>query len=90
MKYILQIWHLKKIDPVLFTKIYSFVEICDYLPALLSDNSHPLKIKRSACAAGHKAMFNYAWGGLPDKNFLKKLDPALAELRDRLYNNVII
>ena len=33
-------------------------------------------------------MFNYAWGGLPDKNFLKKLDPALAELRDRLYNNV--
>ena len=83
-----KIWHLKKIDPVLFTKIYSFVEICDYLPALLSDNSHPLKIKPSACAAGHKAMFNYAWGGLPDKNFLKKLDPALAELRDRLYNNV--
>ena len=83
-----KIWHLKKIDPILFKNIYSFVEICDYLPAYLSGNSHPSKIKRSACAAGHKAMFNYEWGGLPDKNFLKKLDPELAQLRDRLYDTV--
>ena len=83
-----KIWHLKNIDPILFKNIYSFVEICDYLPALLSGNSHPSKIKRSACAAGHKAMFNYEWGGLPDKNFLKKLDPELAQLRERLYDTV--
>ncbi len=33
-------------------------------------------MKRSRCAAGHKAMFNDRWGGLPAKAFLAKLDPA--------------
>jgi L-ribulokinase len=42
-------------------------------------------MKRSRCAAGHKAMFNDRWGGLPAKAFLAKLDPRLGELRDRLY-----
>jgi L-ribulokinase len=42
-------------------------------------------MKRSRCAAGHKAMFNSNWDGLPAKEFLAKLDPKLAALRDRLY-----
>ncbi len=42
-------------------------------------------MKRSRCAAGHKAMFNDAWGGLPAKDFLAELDPRLGDLRDRLY-----
>jgi L-ribulokinase len=40
---------------------------------------------RSVCAAGHKGLFNPDWGGLPSKDFLKALDPRLADLRDRLY-----
>ena len=43
-------------------------------------------MKRGRCAAGHKAMFNAAWGGLPSREFLAKLDPKLGELRDRLYD----
>jgi L-ribulokinase len=31
-------------------------------------------------------MFSTEWGGLPDKEFLAKLDPKLADLRDRLYS----
>jgi L-ribulokinase len=31
-------------------------------------------------------MFSKQWGGLPDKEFLAKLDPALASLRDRLFS----
>jgi L-ribulokinase len=38
------------------------------------------------CAAGHKAMYSAAWGGLPSKVFLSRLDPELAALRDRLYD----
>jgi L-ribulokinase len=30
-------------------------------------------------------MFNESWGGLPDKEFLAKLDPKLGDLRYRLY-----
>jgi L-ribulokinase len=46
----------------------------------------PRRIVRCVCAAGHKAMYSDAWGGLPSKAFLARLDPRLAELRDRLYD----
>src|SRR6185437_16198734 len=44
------------------------------------------KVVRCICAAGHKAMYSEAWGGLPPKTFLTRLDPKLAALRDRLYD----
>src|SRR5205823_2277708 len=37
------------------------------------------------CAAGHKALYSEAWGGLPAHEFLCRLDPELGRLRDRLY-----
>ncbi len=70
----------------MFEAACSFVEHCDWIPAVLSGNTDPLTLKRSVCAAGHKAMFSSEWGGLPDKEFLAKLDPALADLRDRLFS----
>ena len=81
-----KILHLRRIDPAVFASAYSFVEHCDWLPAVLAGDTNPLTLKRSVCAAGHKAMFNAEWGGLPDKEFLSKLDPMVAELRDRLFD----
>lgn len=81
-----KILRLRRIDDKVFTAAYSFVEHCDWIPAVLSGNTDPLTLKRSVCAAGHKAMFSNEWGGLPDKEFLANLDPALADLRDRLFN----
>jgi L-ribulokinase len=81
-----KILHLRRCDPAVFDAAYSFVEHCDWIPAVLTGNTDPLTLKRSVCAAGHKAMFSKQWGGLPDKEFLAKLDPALADLRDRLYS----
>ncbi|MCM8537602.1 MAG: ribulokinase [Lentisphaeraceae bacterium] len=80
-----KVLHLKNIDPATFDDSYSFVELCDFLPATLTGNSDPTTIARSICAAGHKALYDDSWGGLPDKDFLKQLDPSLADLRDRLY-----
>jgi L-ribulokinase len=65
---------------------FSWVEHCDWLPALLCGNTDPLQIKRSRCAAGHKAMWHPDFHGLPDEKFLTRLDPLLAGLRSRLYN----
>jgi L-ribulokinase len=75
----------KRADPRVFEAAFSFVELCDWLPALLTNTEDPLALKRGVCAAGHKALYAKAWGGLPDKAFLGALDPALADLRDRLY-----
>lgn len=64
---------------------WSWVEHCDWIPALLTGETDPLKIKRSRCAAGHKAMWHEAFKGLPDEKFLEKLDPVLKGLKERLF-----
>ncbi len=84
-----KILHLKRTAPEVFAAAHSFVEHCDYIPAVLCGLTDPLTMPRSICAAGHKAMFHAAWGGLPDKEFLGQLDPALAPLRDRLYDQAV-
>ncbi|MBW8042489.1 MAG: ribulokinase [Planctomycetes bacterium] len=80
-----KVLHCLRTDPYVFDAAYSWVECCDYIPAVLTERQKPDIIKRSRCAAGHKAIFNDQWGGLPAKDFLAKLDPKLGELRDRLY-----
>jgi L-ribulokinase len=65
---------------------WSWVEHCDWIPALLVGNTNPLELKRSRCAAGHKAMWHEDFKGLPDEKFLSKLNPVLSGLRERLYN----
>jgi L-ribulokinase len=82
-----KVLHCKRTAPDVFEAAFSFVELCDWIPALLTGIEDPLRLKRGVCAAGHKAMFAKPWGGLPDKAFLAALDPALADLRDRLYDN---
>lgn len=80
-----KILRCKNTAPDVFKAAYSWIEHCDWLPAVLTGNEAPERAKRSVCAAGHKAMYAKEWGGLPDKEFLAALDPDLAELRDRLY-----
>lgn len=80
-----KILHCLRTDPRLFDAAASWVECCDYIPAVITGQTRPDKILRSRCAAGHKAMFNAGWGGLPAKDFLAKLHPKLGQLRDRLY-----
>lgn len=81
-----KILRLRRVDAKVFEAAFSFVEHCDWIPAVLTGNTDPLTLKRGVCSAGHKAMFSTEWGGLPDKEFLARLDPALADLRDRLYS----
>jgi L-ribulokinase len=64
---------------------YSWVEHCDWMPALLTGNTKPETLLRSRCAAGHKAMWHESWDGLPSEEFLTELDPLLSGYRARLY-----
>ncbi len=80
-----KIWHCLKVAPRVFDAAASWVELADWVPAALAGVTTPRDIRRSICAAGHKAMYGEAWGGLPSEEFLKRLDPRLAALRPRLY-----
>ncbi len=80
-----KILHILRVDEKVANKAYSWVEHCDWMSALLVGNTNPLTLKRSRCAAGHKAMWNEEFGGLPSEEFLTALDKGLAGLRDRLY-----
>lgn len=80
-----KILHVLRVDEKVRRAAYSWVEHCDWMPALITGNTKPEDIKRSRCAAGHKAMWHESWGGLPDEDFLITLDPILAGYRDRLF-----
>jgi len=81
-----KVWRCLKVAPGVFDAAASWVELADYVPAVLAGVSDPKKILRGVCPAGHKAMYSPAWGGLPSKEFLARLDPKLAALRDRMYD----
>ncbi|OXU15228.1 ribulokinase [Sedimentisphaera salicampi] len=81
-----KVWHCLNTDPEVYNAAESWVEICDWIPAVLCGITSPKDIVRSRCAAGHKAMFSPQWGGLPAKEFFQKLSPELAGLRDKLYS----
>jgi len=80
-----KIWHCRKVAPDVFAAAASWVELADFIPSVLAGVSRPETIVRGVCAAGHKAMYGEAWGGLPSPSFLARLDPGLADLRGRLY-----
>ncbi len=81
-----KVWHCLKVAPAVFDAAYSWVELADYIPAVLVGVQAARAVPRCVCAAGHKAMYSRTWGGLPSKDFLARLDPKLAALRDRLYD----
>lgn len=80
-----KIWHCLQTAPAVFEAAWSWVELSDWIPAQLAGVTDPQAIRRGVCAAGHKALYAADWGGLPDEEFLGMLDPRLAALRDRLY-----
>ncbi len=77
--------HVMREDNKVREAAWSWLEHCDWIPAMLTGNRSADKIKRSRCAAGHKAMWHAEWDGLPSEEFLVKLDPMLEGLRSRLY-----
>ena len=80
-----KILHVVKEDEKVKEAAYSWMEHCDLMTFLLTGSTNLADFKRSRCAAGHKAMWHKEWGGLPSEEFLGKLDPYLANLKNRLY-----
>ena len=81
--------HCARVAPEIFAAAASWVEIADWVPAILCGTTDLRRLRRCVCAAGHKAFYNPGWGGYPDEPFLARLHPELARIRrslpDRAY-----
>ncbi len=79
-----KVLHVIREDLVVREQAWSWVEHCDWIPGLLVGETNPLKLRRSRCAAGHKAMWHESFDGLPSEEFLVKLAPLRAGVKERL------
>ncbi|MFL5789108.1 MAG: ribulokinase [Flavisolibacter sp.] len=80
--------HIIRKDSKIKTACYSWVEHCDWIPFLLTGGTEVSNMKRSVCAAGHKALWSNEWNGLPPDSFFSGIDPILSGFRARLYDKV--
>jgi L-ribulokinase len=80
-----KVLHVLRNDKSLKPTAVSWIEYCDWLPAILTGKTAIDKVKRSRCAAGHKALWHPDWNGLPPEEFLTTLGSELAGMRENLF-----
>lgn len=78
--------HVLRSDATVRDACYSWVEHCDWIPFVLTGGRQVTALRRGVCAAGHKALWADAFGGLPPDEFFSSLDPLLSGFRARLFN----
>ncbi len=77
--------HVLRADEKVREAAYSWVEHCDWIPFLLTGGTDVHQMKRSVCAAGHKALWAKDFNGLPPNEFFASLDPLLNCFTSRLF-----
>jgi L-ribulokinase len=73
--------HVIEADRAVAGAAVSLLELCDWIPAVLTGTEDLGRLRRSRCAAGHKAMWHADFGGYPSDRFLTMLHPRLVELK---------
>ncbi|HEY4882291.1 MAG TPA: ribulokinase [Myxococcales bacterium] len=76
--------HVLRQDPAVAGAADTILEHCDWMPAVLTGCENLAAMRRSRCAAGHKAMWHADYGGYPADEFLAGLHPRLPALKASL------
>lgn len=72
---------LRVAPPDLVAATRGWVELADFIPGYLADQLDPTTMARGICPAGHKAMYDDEWGGLPAAEFLDGIQPGMSSFR---------
>jgi L-ribulokinase len=81
--------HWLRHNPEKRAQFVSAFEHCDMAAATLCGITDAAKVKRSVCAMGHKWLWNRELGGLPPEEFLVKVDPLFAGVREKLQGEYV-
>src|SRR3989475_8683604 len=81
--------HWLRHNPEKRTQFVSAFEHCDMAAATLCGITDSERVKRSICAMGHKWLWNAELGGLPSEEFLVKVDPLFAGIREKLQGEYV-
>lgn len=84
-----KILHCARTNRKVTEAAWSWVEHCDWLPAILTGNTRPGRLYRGACGAGHKVLYHSAFGGVPGSDCLDALHPHLGAVGRRYGHNVV-
>ncbi len=76
-----------RVDEKVRDAAYTWVEHCDWIPFLLTGGSSANDLKRSVCAAGHKALWHKDYSGVPPKSYLTQIDPSFENFNVDLLAN---
>ena len=76
--------HLLETDSAMAAAAATVIEHCDWIPAVLTGTTDLGRVKRSRCAAGHKALWHSEFGGYPSDEFLSKLNARLPAIKQTL------
>ncbi len=82
-----KILHVARTNPRVFQAAANWMELADWVPALLTGVDDASRVVRSRCAAGHKAIWHPSFGGLPSREWLVALDPVLGNLPTPLFHD---
>lgn len=73
-----------RVDESVRSAVFTWVEHCDWIPFLLTGGTDAMQIKRSVCAAGHKALWAKEYNGYPPNEFFTAWDPLLDGFTSRM------
>lgn len=78
-----KILHTTRTDPAIREAAWTWTEHSDWIAGMLAGNVNPDTIAHCSCAAGHKALWHSAFGGLPSEECLGQLDSYLVDVARR-------
>lgn len=72
-----KVLHIVRTSEKVAERAAAAVELCDWIPALLTGCEKPAALKSGRCVAGAKHLWASKWGGFPPAEFFSRLDPRL-------------